>query len=99
MNLTRGGEIAGSPALYWVCGRMTKSGTGRSAGRDSGESAGAALIVSNQRWLQRTHWTVRPVGPMATGSTAYRAPHWGQVTCMMSGEFPTRCACGRTLGH
>jgi hypothetical protein len=42
---------------------------------------------------------VRPDGPIAIGSTAYRAPQLGQVTCMMSGQFPTRGACGRTLGH
>src|SRR5277367_3190506 len=51
----RGGEIAGNPALQWDCGRITKSGTGRSSGRGKGEAAGAASTFSNQRWLQRAH--------------------------------------------
>jgi hypothetical protein len=41
-------------------------------------------MVSNQRWLQRAHCTVRPEGPIASGSTAYRALQLGQVTCMLT---------------
>jgi hypothetical protein len=40
------------------------SGTGVGAG------AGGLSTFSNQRWLQRAHWTVRPANPIFCGSTA-----------------------------
>ena len=80
-------SLARKPAFAGAAlgGRVASVGEGVAAaagGSAGGGAGGWTVTVWNQRSLQRAHWTVRPIGPIAKGSTAYRARQLGQVTCI-----------------
>jgi hypothetical protein len=60
-------DAAGLPAA--VSGAALGSAAGGAAS-GAGVGAGGRSTFSNQRWLQRAHWTVRPANPIFCGSTA-----------------------------